>query len=353
MQIDNYVPLVEVTRGEIVESVHYGAFCVADHEGRLLAQGGDPELITYPRSSLKPFQALPLIEQGGSAFFGFSVEEIAIMCASHAGTAFHQSVLAGMHQKIGITEADLACGVHWPYDAETREAMKLAGQNPTPLHHNCSGKHTGMLAHAILRGLSTQDYLDLQHPVQVTIRECLAEMVGIEPGEMPAGLDGCTAPIYGVPMAKMAQGVAKMAEPSGLGKARAAACQTITHAMMANPVLVAGPGQLDTDLMTVAGGKVFSKGGAEGYHIIGVMPGVIDASSPGIGIAIKISDGDSRGRARSSVSLTLLAALGVLDEDDLARLDTYGNIPVTNWRKFQVGEVRSVFSLPDVLTNRA
>lgn len=347
MQADHYVPLVEVTRGEIVESIHYGAFCVADRKGRLLAQAGDPELITYPRSSLKPFQALPLIEGGGVDFFGLTGEEIAVVCASHAGTAFHQSVIAGMHQKIGITESELACGVHFPYDVETREAMKLANQSPTTLHHNCSGKHTGMLAYAQMRGFSTEMYLDPQHPVQIAIRETLAEMVTMAPEDMPVGTDGCSSPIYGVPMAGMAQAVAKMADPVGLGAARISACRTITTAMIAHPIMVAGPGQFDTDLMIAAGGKVFNKGGAEGYHIIGILPGAIHAASSGIGIAIKISDGDPHGRARSSVSLTILRALGVLDENALARLDAYGNVTVRNWRKIPVGEVRPVFDLPE------
>ncbi len=109
--------------------------------------------MTYPRSSMKPFQALPFIERDGAEKFGLTEQEISIMCASHSGTDLHKSVLEGMHAKIGISEADLACGVHWPSDAATRDAMKAAGEEPTPFRHNCSGKHTGMLAHATLRGL--------------------------------------------------------------------------------------------------------------------------------------------------------------------------------------------------------
>lgn len=346
MKIDPYEPLVEITRGDIVESVHFGAFCVVDQANRVLAQAGSPDLWTYPRSALKPFQVLPFVEQGGIDFFGLTAEEIAIMCGSHSGTAFHQAILEGMHQKIGISEADLACGVHWPYDTDTRDQMKISGDSPTALHHNCSGKHTGMLALAVMLGFSTQDYLNLQHPVQIIIREKFSELVGLSPDEMPVGLDGCSAPVFAVPMVKMAHAVAKMAEPAGVGKACSAACRIITAAMIGSPVMVAGPGQFDTELMIVAGGKVFSKGGAEGYQIIGVLPGAIHPSSPGIGIAIKISDGDTRGRARASVALTILNALGVLDEADLERMEGYGNIPVKNWRKLDVGEIRPVFPLP-------
>jgi len=345
MNANDCVPLVEVTRGDIVESIHYGAFIVVDSRGKIIASEGNPQLMTYPRSSMKPFQALPFIERGGAEAFGFSQQEIAIMCASHAGTDLHRTVLKEMHKKVGIHEDDLACGVHWPGDADTREAMKSAGEEPTPFRHNCSGKHTGMLAHACLRDFDKKDYLDPQHPVQITIRETLAEMVEMAPDAMPLGTDGCSAPVYGIPLVNMAKAVAQLADPTGLDPERAEACKKITAAMMAHPVMIAGPGKFDTELMTVAEGEVFCKGGAEGYQIIGVMPDVMDEDAPGLGIAIKISDGDHKGRARASVSLTLLEALGVLDDSDLERLLPYGNVPVKNWREIVVGEVRSAFSL--------
>ena len=345
MDANDSVPLVEVTRGDIVESIHYGAFVVVDSRGKIIASEGNPQLMTYPRSSMKPFQALPFIERGGAEVFGFSQQEIAIMCASHAGTDLHRTVLEGMHKKIGISEEDLACGVHWPGDSDTRDAMKQAGEEPTAFRHNCSGKHTGMLAHACLRDFDKADYLDPQHPVQVTIRETLADMVGMDPGAMPLGTDGCSAPVYGIPLLNMAKAVAQLADPVEMDQERADACKKITAAMMAHPVMIAGPGKFDTDLMTVAEGEVFCKGGAEGYHIIGVMPDVLDDDAPGLGIAIKISDGDHKGRGRASVSLTILEALGVLDDSDLERLLPYGNGPVKNWREIVVGEIRPAFSL--------
>ena len=346
MNVKDCVALVEVTRGLIVESIHYGAFTVVDAAGRVLASAGNPELMTYPRSSMKPFQVLPFIEKGGDVAFNLTEQEIAMMCASHSGTDLHYSVLMRMHEKIGLVEDDLACGVHWPGDAETRNAMLKAAQEPTPFRHNCSGKHTGMLAHAVMRGDAKLGYLDSQHPVQVSIRKALAEMVDMEQDRMPLGIDGCSAPVYGIPLQNMAHAVARLADPVSLSDERAAACRKITAAMMAHPEMVAGPGKFDTDLMLAVKRKVFCKGGAEGYQIIGVMPDAIHRGSPGLGIAIKISDGDPHGRARTSVSLTLLSELGVLNKDELDRLADYGNKPVKNWRKLDVGEIRSVFSVP-------
>ena len=345
MQASDCVPLVEVTRGSIVESTHFGAFIVVDSKGSVIASQGNPDLLNYPRSSMKPFQALPFIERGGAEKFGLTDQEIAIICASHSGTDLHGSVLKEMHRKIGTTEADLACGVHWPGDSATRDAMKFAGETPTPFRHNCSGKHTGMLAHAKLRGSPIEDYLNPQHPVQVAIRETLAEMIEMSPDDMPLGIDGCSAPVYGIPLRNMAHATAKLADPWMLAEKRAQACRKITHAMMTHPDMIAGPGMFDTDLMTAGHGKVFCKGGAEGYQIIGVMPGVTGEGAPGLGIAFKISDGDNGNRARPSVSLALLAALGVLTEEELAQLSAYGNVPLTNWRGFLVGEIRSAFSL--------
>jgi L-asparaginase II len=342
-------PLVEIIRGETVESIHYGAFVVLDAQGGLVAGLGNPGLITFPRSSMKPFQALPFIERGGADTFGFTDQEIAIMCASHSGTAAHQQVLTGMHEKIGTQESDLDCGVHWPSDADTRAAMRIAGEEPRPFHHNCSGKHTGMLAYARLRDVDIKDYLNPSHPIQVSIRETLAEMVELSPEALSMGIDGCSAPVYAFPLKNMALGVAKLADPAHLNHQRAAACRKITNAMMSHPIMIAGPGKFDTQLMTVAKGKVFSKGGAEGYQIIGVMPGAMFAGSPALGIAIKIADGDTSGRARAAVSLTILEALGILDEYAIEAMRPFGNGPLKNWRKLIVGEIRSMRTLKEAV----
>jgi len=345
MKSASCAPILEATRGNIIESIHFGGFIVVNTDGDVLASLGADDLLTYPRSSMKPFQALPFIESSGDETFSFTTQEIAILCASHAGTDIHVSVLEGMHQKIGITEDNLGCGVHWPSDAKTRQSMRAAGEEPTPFRHNCSGKHTGMLAYAKMQGWELSSYLDPNHPVQVNIRKVLGEMLQMDPVDLPLGIDGCSAPVYGIPMRNMAAAVARLAAPKSLNETRAAACRKITAAMMDHPVMVAGPGKFDTELMSAAKGKVFSKGGAEGYQIIGVMPGVVADDSPGLGIAIKISDGDARGRARTYVSLLILRALGVLSEKELEELNFKEKRLVKNWRGIEVGELRPAYAL--------
>ena len=345
MEHRDCVPLVEVTRGNIVESIHQGAFCVVDSRGTMLACERNPALLTYPRSSLKPFQALPFIEIDGDSAFNLAEKEIAIMCASHAGTDKHMAVVRRMQEKIGISEADLQCGSAWPGDAKTHQTMNIKGDQPSPIRHNCSGKHTGMLAHAKMRGYDLGDYLDLKHPVQMTIRKVIGEMAGLEPEDMPSGIDGCSVPVYALPLQNMAQAVARLADPAMLDPVRKAACSRITSAMMNNPDMISGEGRFDTELMSVVPGKVFSKGGAEGFHIAGIMPGVVREGSPGIGIAIKIADGDRKFRARSCVLVKILLALGVLDEDDLRQIPTFGFSPIHNARKMVVGQVRPCISI--------
>ncbi len=340
----SYLPLVELTRGETVESIHFGAFAVVDSRGQILASHGDPQTAAFLRSSAKPFQALPFIQQGGQAAWDLSPREISVICASHSGTDAHAAVIAGIQSKIHVTESDLRCGVHEPGDKATAIALIRRGEQPTPLRHNCSGKHTGMLAFARMKALPIEDYLDPQHPIQKEILAAFSEMCQVEPARVALGTDGCSAPNFAVPLWNAALGFARLADPGQLAPARAVACQTITQAMTRHPDMVAGPGKFDTRLMTAAGGKIVCKGGAEGYQAIGIFPGVLAPGAPGVGIAIKISDGDLNGRARNLVTLEILRRLGALDPSELEALADLGpRYPLYNWRKLLVGEARPVF----------
>lgn len=341
-----FVPLVELTRGPIVESVHHGALVVVDSQGRLLASLGNPSLIMHLRSTAKPFQLLPLIEQGAVERFSLTSEEIAVMCASHSGTDEHVAVLTRLQAKMGIQEGELQCGVHPPFDETTWQAMIRRGESPTPIRHNCSGKHTNMLAQAALMGADRGNYLDPQHPVQQRILHTLADICGISPEEIRIGIDGCSAPVFALPLYNAALGYARLCDPVDLPSERAQACHIITSAMMAAPFMVAGPGRFDTLVMEIGKGKIIAKGGAEGYQGIGVMPGALGPGSPGLGIAFKIADGDSGGRARPVVAIEVLRQLGLLGEDEIkTHLADLATRPLKNWRGLHVGEIRPVFKL--------
>ena len=351
----HYQPVLEVTRGRIVESVHFGAAAVVDSSGHLLAWLGDPQLVTYLRSSAKPFQALPFIERGGDQAFHLTSKEIAILCASHDGTDEQVQVIQGIQAKVGVQESDLLCGTHPLSHGPTVEAMRARGEVPTANRHNCSGKHTGMLAHARMRGLPIADYINLEHQVQQTILHMLAEMCALPVEKVELGIDGCSVPNFAIPLYNAAFGFARLCDPGGMGAERASACRRITQSMMANPGMVGGPGRFDTRLMETCEGRLIAKAGAEGYMAIGVMSGTLGAGSPGIGIALKIADGDPESRSRSdansrarpAVTLEVLHQLGILTDKEMGALKTeFGPVkPVTNWRKLLVGEIRPAFTL--------
>lgn len=343
MSFENYVPVVEVTRGSRVESVHFGAAVVVDAAGQVLAAVGDPQTRAFLRSTAKPFQALPFVELGGVERFNLSDRELALMCASHHGTDEHVRVVTAMQEKIGIDESDLLCGSHEPADKETWKAMVLRGEKPTPRRHNCSGKHTGMLAHAVMRGLPKTDYINPQHPVQESILQAFSEMTGMEPGQVELGIDGCSVPTFAVPLYNTALGFARLADPSRLAAGRANALRHIFSAMSTYPDMIAGPDGFDTVLMQAGAGKFVSKGGAEGYQGIAVASGALGLNSPGLGIAFKISDGDGSGRARPVLALALLKQLGLLTSAEVESLAKFDQRAQFNFRRLEVGEIRPCF----------
>lgn len=343
MQPENCIPLVEVTRGSIVESIHFGAFAVVTASGKIVLSAGDPQTVTFLRSTAKPFQALPFIEMGGAEHFGLSDREVAILCASHSGSAAHLEVLNSIQSKVGITEADLLCGVHTPYDPAAAKELILHDQNPHPNQHNCSGKHSGMLAHAKLRHLPLADYINPEHPIQRTILNTFAEMCGLQTNQVELGIDGCSAPNFAVPLRSAAMAFARLCDPQNLPSARADACARISSAMPANPDMVGGVGRFDTLLMGAGKGMIISKGGAEGYQGIGLKPGALGPGTPALGFAMKISDGDDYGRAGALVTLEVLRRLGALSHDQLTEMAKFDARPLYNWRKLTVGEIRTCF----------
>jgi L-asparaginase II len=341
-----YIPVFELTRGQVVESVHFGAAAVSDRNGNLAAWLGDPEAVTFLRSSAKPFQALPFIESGGASAFQLTSAEVALLCASHSGTDEHVETVLSIQGKTGVRMEQLLCGVHPVTHEPTAEAMRRRGEVPTPNRHNCSGKHTGMLAYTHWQGWPVEDYINPSHPVQQRILVTFAEMCGLEPEQVRVGIDGCSAPNFAVPLRNAAMAFARLCDPEELLPQRAEACRLITTAMAANPGMVAGPRRFDTRLMEATGGRLVSKGGAEGYQGVGLLPGALGPGSPALGIAIKVSDGDLKGRALPAITLEILHQLGTLAPTELADLSDLGpSLMVQNWRQLLVGEARPSFRL--------
>ena len=340
-----YRPVIELTRGGIVESIHHGAIAVADPSGALNAWWGDAEVVTFLRSSAKPFQAIPLLESGAADQLQLSLEQIAVICASHSGTDEHVRAVSSIQEQVGILEADLMCGVHPPPHRQTARRLQEQGLEPTQNRHNCSGKHTGMLTLASFLGEPLADYINPQHPVQVQIIQAFAEMCGLEPEAVVLGIDGCSAPVFAVPLIAAATAFARLMDPASLAPERAEACRGVVTAMTSHPYMVAGPDRFDTRLMEVTAGRVLAKGGAESYQGLGVRAGIISPDAPALGVAIKIADGDRGDRARPAVALSVLEDLGVLSDEEREALGEFGPRELKNYREVTVGHIRACFHL--------
>jgi L-asparaginase II len=353
-----FLPLFELTRGRIVESIHYGAIAVVNSHGKLLYSFGDPQTVAFLRSSAKPFQALPFFERGGPAKFGLTQKEQALICASHEGSDEHVKTAESIQAKAGLRESDLLCGIHMPGDPDAYKALIRRGEKPTPNRNNCSGKHSGMLAHAKMRGLPLNTYLELDHPIQQDILGGFAEMCGLEPGQVELGIDGCSAPNFAAPLFNAALAFARLADPHDLPAARAEACRAITAAMTGSPVMISGRDEFDCRLMQAGKGKIVSKRGAEGFQAIGLLPGALSQDSPGIGITFKVSDGDllfrtiniePHNRVRPAVTLEILRQIGVLSAAQMKELAEFGpTLPIKNHRGIVAGESRPAFELDRV-----
>ncbi|HTT97179.1 MAG TPA: asparaginase [Rhizomicrobium sp.] len=325
--------LVEITRGDLVESIHRGSIAIADAKGNIRFALGDLTSPVYPRSSLKPIQALPLLESGAAEAFGLSDEEIALACASHSSEPMHTTRVAAWLSRIGCVESDLACGAHPSRYEPVAEDMIRRGEKPTRIHNNCSGKHSGFLTVARHWDIATEGYEKHDHPVQRAIAKALGELTDIE-GELPWGVDGCAAPNFAVPLDAQARAFAKFAAPDALSPARAQACRRIVRAMMANPELVSGTGRACAILMRSANGRVAVKTGAEGFFIA-MIPELA------LGVALKIDDGASR--AAETAIAAVLDKLGVLGDGKEAREMLHA--PIENTRKEVVGQRRAAPAL--------
>ncbi len=314
-------PMVQVWRGGRVESEHAGHAAVVNSRGELIHGWGDPGTVIYPRSSCKMIQALPLVESGIGA--GLTDRHLALACASHQGAQVHTDLVSRWLADLGLTEADLRCGSHEPYDTAARDALVRAGQAPCQIHNNCSGKHAGFLMWTAARRAGPE-YVDPGHPLQQAILAATNEVTGEEsPG---FGIDGCSAPNHAVSLAGLARAMARFANPGPDARGRAMA--RLVTAMHRHPDLVAGEGRACTELMRATTAPVALKTGAEAIYVA-ILPTL------GLGMAVKIVDGSVR--ASEAAITGLLVRLGVLDPAHPAAQRRIG--PVRNWRGTVTGEI--------------
>jgi L-asparaginase II len=319
---------VSFTRGDLVESTHLGSIVVADETGRIVAAVGDPERVTIMRSSAKPFQAMAVLETGAAERFQLTPQEIALLASSHSGEPRHTTTVRDILARAGLEPEALQPGLHPPLHAPTRAALERAGVPPSPLHHNCSGKHCGMLCACVHQRWDVRTYVRPDHPLQRRILTLLAEMAGLAAATIRVGIDGCGVPSFGLPLVAIATAFARLVTSDG-HPAHADAADRVRTAMLAHPEMVAGEGRFDTDLMALTRGRILAKAGAEASYGAAIV-------DQGLGIALKIEDGGARAVAPAVVEA--LRQLGALNDQDADALGEHARPIVRNYRSEIVGE---------------
>ena len=287
------VPLIELWRGDILESLHRGHAVVARDTGEIVESWGRADAVIYPRSSCKMVQALPLLESGAGR--DLSTEQLALACASHQGAEIHVTRVANWLNAIGLSESDLRCGCQDPQDVAERNHLIKTDGAPCQLHNNCSGKHAGFLT--LNRHLGGDaEYTLPDHPVQQAIKSAFEEVTGVSsPG---FGIDGCSAPNFATNLSALAFAMAQFATASDGGDSRTRAMFALRQAMMLHPDLVAGETRACTDLMRAMGGRAAIKTGAEAVFVA-ILP------QQRLGIALKIVDGGVRA-AEAAITALLI-----------------------------------------------
>jgi len=336
--------LVEAQRGGIAESVHRGAVAVVDAQGRVHTALGDIERPIFPRSAVKVLQALPLVASGAAERFGLGDAELALACASHGGEPHHTETALTALAKAGLDVQALECGTHWPYHEGSQRALAAAGQAPSALHNNCSGKHAGFVclgcglagragASDFLRG-----YVQPEHPVMREVTASLQDATGFDLARTARGTDGCSIPTYAVPLRHLAHAFAKVATGQRLDADRARAARRLREAVARAPEMVAGTGRFDSRVARQFGERVFCKVGAEGVYCA-ALP------EAGLGVALKMDDGNTA-RAAEVVMAALIARLVPMQNDaDAALVRSLAEVTLRNWNGIEVGRLRAAEAL--------
>jgi L-asparaginase II len=329
------VPLVETTRGDTLENVHFGALAVSDARGHVRASAGDPHWLTFTRSTLKPLQALPFVQGGGVQHFGFTPANLALLCASHSGEAMHVEQVDNILAKAGVGYRRLQCGCHVPFFAELGAWPPPAPGSYDERHHNCSGKHSGFLSYCVQHGLPLETYVEPAHPLQQAIRRDVAAAVGLDEGQLALGIDGCSAPNYAMPLANLARGYARLATGSADAQF-GASFDALANAMTAHPELVSGTGRNDLAFMQAGRGDWVTKLGADGVQVVA-------SRSRGQALALKISDGNKL--ALFAATVEALEQLGWLDDSQRSALQPWRNEVIASIKGAPVGARKAVFRL--------
>lgn len=333
--------LIEVLRGGTVESRHAGALAIVDASGTVHTALGDIDRPVFPRSAVKLLQALPLVASGAAEAFGLGEAELALACASHSGEPEHVATAAGLLARLGLDETALECGTQWPSREPVLRGMVARGELATPLHNNCSGKHSGFMCVACLMARNAgaeaaefaRGYVAVGHPVMREVSAALSAATGLDVEQAPRGTDGCSIPTFALPLRALALAFARCGTGQGLSDGHARAARRLRQAVAAAPFMVGGTDRFDTRVMQAFGERLFCKVGAEGVYCA-ALPEL------GLGVALKIDDGAVRA---AEAAMAAVAQALLRTEDELLR--GYSHLALRNWRGLDVGALRPAAAL--------
>ncbi len=328
--------LVEVIRGNLVESLHRGDICVVNSEGKVINYVGNAEKVTYFRSAAKPIILVSNIQKGIVEEFKFDLKEIAIMASSHSGGKEHIEVLQSIMDKTGITEKSLGCGIRRPFGALENKELFLSGKEATQLHNNCSAKHMGILSACIYSNLDKNNYYIIEHSIQKDILEDISMFSGVEKSKIIIGVDGCSIPVYAIPLKNIALSYCNLCDLNFSNGKYSKSQNYVVSSMTMYPEMVAGHDRIDTLLMKHFGDRLIGKMGSEGVFACGLL-------KERIGIAIKIEDGNIR--AIDPVILELLVQLNIISAKEMDELIDFWKPKILNYKGEFVGEMKAVFKL--------
>ncbi|KPL00776.1 MAG: hypothetical protein AMJ91_03410 [candidate division Zixibacteria bacterium SM23_73_3] len=327
--------LVKVFRKDTIESIHQGAIAVVDSRGELLYSMGEPNFVTFLRSSAKPLQALVVVESGAAEAFGFTQQEIAIISGSHNGEKKHVKVVRSILKKTGLNKGYLQCDTHVPH-YYTALGITPPKKKFSSLQHNCSAKHAGMLAVCVYEGWNLKNYLNPKHPVQKLILRKISELCEYPERKIKIGVEGCGAPTHALPLKSMAIGFSKLQSFKAKDERTSQSLQVVADSMWRYPDMVSGRGRLDYELAVASQRNILAKAGAEALHCAVVL-------DKGYGLAVKILDGSRR--AVGPASIEAYRQLGILNQRQLRDLGDFVSPSVYDHQRKKVGFLTAGFKL--------
>ena len=327
--------VLQYTRAGHVENIHRGDVAAVNCAGEIISEVGNAHLPMFWRSAAKPFQALPFVKNGGLEKYNISEEELAILVSSHSGEENHVSLVRGILKKLGLDESVLDCGVLRPLNGKAYKKLLLSGEPVTAVHNQCSGKHSQIIALAIMLGVPYEGYTKPEHEAQKLIFKHVAMASKVPESELEIGIDGCGVPVFYLPLYNMALAYARLSTPKrgDWGDYEVAATK-IRNAMSKYPQIVSGTGRIDLAVPEITNGRIIAKIGSDAVYCLAVK-------DEDLGIAFKIEDGSFA--AITPMVIAVLKHLDLLTKDEAAKLDEKFPPILKNHRGEIIGTIETKF----------